>query len=90
MISLLILERAGYEPSVALQPLRIMVSPRAVSICMGLSAKCPFGNQMFRCGPNLAAIPKPGRIGRKKTRACAKHGGLGFTRIRQSLRDARA
>jgi hypothetical protein len=53
-----------------------MVSPRAVSICVSLSAKRLFGNQMFHCGPILAANLKRYCIGVKKPARFVKRRAL--------------
>ncbi|MEM5435550.1 hypothetical protein [Paraburkholderia diazotrophica] len=51
--------------------LNSMVSPRAVSVCMGLSAKCPFRNQMFPQTFSLYGGPLP--HGTSLCRAREKH-----------------
>jgi hypothetical protein len=87
MISLLILERADREPSAALQPLRFMVSPGAVSICVGLSAKRLFGNEMFHCGLILAANRKHRSIRRKKARTSSGTAGFASHCVTQRLHE---
>jgi hypothetical protein len=86
MISLLILERAECDPSAALQPLRIMVSPGAVSICVSLSAKRLFGNEMFHCGPILAALRRRKCKRDKKARAFNRTAGFVSRCVTQRLR----